>query len=48
MANFIRPALRESKWEKPLADWITATVVGSVGQEMGDKEAERVERNDGW
>jgi hypothetical protein len=40
--------LGKSKWEKPLADWITATGVGLVGQEMRDKEAERVERNDGW
>jgi hypothetical protein len=40
--------LGKSKWEKPLADWIMATGVGLVGQEMGDKEAERVERNDGW
>jgi hypothetical protein len=36
--------LGKSKWEKPLADWIMATGVGLVGQEMGDKEAERVER----
>jgi hypothetical protein len=40
--------LGRSKWEKPLADWITATGVSLVGQEMCDKEAERVERNDGW
>jgi hypothetical protein len=40
--------LGKSKWEKPLADWIMATGVGLVGQEMRDKEAERVERNDGW
>jgi hypothetical protein len=39
--------LGKSKWEKPLADWITATGVGFVGQEMRNKEAERVERNDG-
>jgi hypothetical protein len=32
--------LGKSKWEKPLADWITATGVGL--------EAERVERNDAW
>jgi hypothetical protein len=37
----------KSKWEKPLADWITGTGVGLVGQEMRVKEAERVERNDG-
>jgi hypothetical protein len=40
--------LGKSKWEKPLADWITATGVGLVGQDMVDKEDERVERNDGW
>jgi hypothetical protein len=40
--------LGKSKWEKPLADWITATGVGLVDQEMRDKKAERVERNDGW
>jgi hypothetical protein len=34
--------------EKPLADWITATGVGFVGQDRVDKEDERVERNDGW
>ena len=34
--------------KKPLADWMMATGVGLVGQEMRDKEAERVERNDGW
>jgi hypothetical protein len=39
--------LGKSKWEKPLADWITATGVGLVGQDRGDKEAERVERNHG-
>jgi hypothetical protein len=39
--------LGKSKWEKPLADCITAKGVGLVGQEMRDKEAERVERNDG-
>jgi hypothetical protein len=36
----------KSEWEMPLADWITATSVGLVGQEMPDKEAGRVERND--
>jgi hypothetical protein len=40
--------LGKSKWEKPLADWIMATGVGLVGQEMRDKECERVEKNDGW
>jgi hypothetical protein len=40
--------LGKSKWEKSLADWIMATGVGLAGQEMRDKEAERVERNDGW
>jgi hypothetical protein len=29
-------------------DWIMATGVWLVGQEMRDIEAERVERNDGW
>jgi hypothetical protein len=33
--------------EKLLTGWITATGVGLVGQEIRDKEAERVERNDG-
>jgi hypothetical protein len=37
--------LRMSKWEKPLGDWITATGVGFLGQEMRIKDAERVERN---
>jgi hypothetical protein len=40
--------LGKSKWEKPLVDWITATGVGLVCQEMVEKEDERVERNDGW
>jgi hypothetical protein len=40
--------LGKSKWEKPLADWITATGVGFVGPDMLDKEEERIERNDGW
>jgi hypothetical protein len=40
--------LGKAKWEKPLADSITATGVGLVGQDRGDNEAERVERNDGW
>jgi hypothetical protein len=40
--------LGKPKWEKPLADRIMATGVGLVGQEMRDKEAERVETNDGW
>jgi hypothetical protein len=34
--------------EKSLADWITATGVGLIGQERADKEDARVERNDGW
>jgi hypothetical protein len=37
----------KSKWEQPLADWITATGVALVGQDKVDKEDERVERNDG-
>jgi hypothetical protein len=40
--------LRRSKWEKPLAHWITATRVGLVGQDRVDKKDERVERNVGW
>jgi ribonuclease HI len=40
--------LGKSKWEKPLADWITATGVGFLGPGMQDREADRVERNDGW
>jgi hypothetical protein len=40
--------LGKSKWEKPLADWIMATAVGLISQEMVDKQVERVERNDGW
>jgi hypothetical protein len=40
--------LGKAKWEKPLADWITATGVGLLGPERRDSEAERVERNDGW
>jgi hypothetical protein len=36
-----------SKWEMPLADWITATGFGFAGQEMCDKEAERVEKMTG-
>jgi hypothetical protein len=40
--------LGKSKWEKPLADWIMATGVGLLGNELRDNEAERVERNDGW
>jgi hypothetical protein len=40
--------LWKAKWEKHLADWITATDVGLVGEDRGDKEAKRVERNDGW
>jgi hypothetical protein len=37
----------KSKWEKPLADWITATGVGLLGQDRVDED-ERVKRNDGW
>jgi hypothetical protein len=40
--------LGKSKWEKPLADWIMATGVGLLGNELRDNGAERVERNDGW
>jgi hypothetical protein len=40
--------LGKSMWDKPLADWITATGVGLVGQDRVDKEDERVERNDRW
>jgi hypothetical protein len=40
--------LGKSKWEKPLADRITATGVGLVGQDRVDKEDERVERHYGW
>jgi hypothetical protein len=43
-----RQLLRKSKWEKPLADWITAIGIGLVGQDRVDKEDKRVERNDGW
>jgi hypothetical protein len=32
----------------PLADWIIATDIGVVDQEMHDQQAEREERNDGW
>jgi hypothetical protein len=38
----------KATWGKPLADWITAKRVGLIGQDRGDKEAERVERHDGW
>jgi hypothetical protein len=40
--------LGKSKREKPLADWIMATGVGLLGNELRDNEADRVERNDGW
>jgi hypothetical protein len=40
--------LRKFKWEKPLADWIMATGVCLLGNELRDNEAELVERNDGW
>jgi hypothetical protein len=40
--------LGKAKWERPLADWIMATGVGLLGNELRDNEAERVERNDGW
>jgi hypothetical protein len=48
--NSLVQVLGELKWEKPFADWITATVVGLpvVGQEMREKESEKVERNAGW
>jgi hypothetical protein len=39
--------LGNAKWEKPLADWIVATGVGSRGPGRQDYEEERVERNDG-
>jgi hypothetical protein len=38
--------LGKSKWEKHLADWITATGVGLLGGELRDFEAEQVEQND--
>jgi hypothetical protein len=44
----VRHLLGKSKWEKPLADWIMATGVGLLGNELRDNEAELVERNDGW
>jgi hypothetical protein len=34
--------------KKPLEDWIMATGVGLLGDELRDNEAERAERNDGW
>jgi hypothetical protein len=40
--------LGKSKWEKPLADWIMATGVGLLDNELRDNEALRVERNDEW
>jgi hypothetical protein len=40
--------LGKSEREKPLADWIMATGVGLLGNELRDNEAEWVERNDGW
>jgi hypothetical protein len=48
-----RPALvgellGKPKWEKPLADWIVATGVGLLGNELRDNGEERVERNGGW
>jgi hypothetical protein len=39
--------LEKSKWQKPLADWIMATGVGVLGNELRDNEAELVDRNDG-
>jgi hypothetical protein len=44
----VAPLVRKSKWDKPLADNITATGVGLVGQDRVDKEDERVDRNIGW
>jgi hypothetical protein len=46
----VRQLLGKSKWEKRPADWIMATgvLVGLLGSELRDFEAERVERNDGW
>jgi hypothetical protein len=46
-ATSIGQLLGKSIWEKPLADWITSTGFGLVGQDMVDKVDERVERNDG-
>jgi hypothetical protein len=37
----------KSKWEKPLADWTTATGVSLVCEDRVDKEDETVGRNDG-
>jgi hypothetical protein len=39
--------LGKSKWEKPLADWITPTGVGLVGEDRVEMEDERVQRNAG-
>jgi hypothetical protein len=35
--------LGKSEWEQPLADWIMATRVGLLGNELRGNEAERVE-----
>jgi hypothetical protein len=40
--------LGKSRREMPLADWIMATGVGLLCNELRGSEAERVERNDGW
>jgi hypothetical protein len=39
--------IEKSRREKPVAVWITATSLGLVGQEIRDKEAKWVERNEG-
>jgi hypothetical protein len=46
--KYLGQLLGKAKWGKPLADWITATSVGLLAPEMRDREAERVQRNDGW
>jgi hypothetical protein len=48
LPKLVGQLLGNPKWEKPLADWIMATGVGVLGPRMQDKEADRVERNDGW
>jgi hypothetical protein len=42
----VRQLLGKSKWEKSLADSITATGVGLQGSELRDFKEERVARND--
>jgi hypothetical protein len=44
--NFFRPALGEIKVDEAVSRLDNGPGVGLVAQEMGDKEAERVERND--